>query len=90
MAQSTCEIIWIQQLLTKMGVSVSLPTKLWYDNQAAIHIASNSIFHEQIKHIEVDHHFVREKIQQQLISTSHVKTRTVGGYLHKSIKWSPN
>ena len=70
MAQATCDIMWIHQLLTEL----SLPAKLWCDNQAAIHIASNPVFHERTKHIEIDCHFVREKIQQGLISTSYVKT----------------
>ena len=44
------------------------------DNQAAIHIASNMVFHERIKHIEIDCHFVCKKIQLGLISTRYVKT----------------
>ena len=74
MAQSTCEFIWIHQLLCEVGINNSLPMKLWCDNQAALHIASNPVFHERTKHIEIDCHFVREKIQQNLISTSHVRT----------------
>ena len=74
MAQSVCEIIWIYQLLTEVGLMASLPTKLWCDNQAALHIASNPVFHERTKHIGIDCHYVREKIQQGLISTGYVKT----------------
>ncbi|GAV63635.1 hypothetical protein CFOL_v3_07153, partial [Cephalotus follicularis] len=74
MAHTTCELMWVKQLLTEMGFVDSSPMQLWCDNQAAIHNASNPVFHERTKHIEVDCHFVREKIQQGLISTCHVKT----------------
>ncbi|KAJ9180876.1 hypothetical protein P3X46_009068, partial [Hevea brasiliensis] len=74
MAQSVCEVMWILQLLDETGFKTSLPAKLWCDNQAALHIASNPVFHERTKHIEIDYHFIREKIQQQIISTGHIKT----------------
>ncbi|XP_057991650.1 uncharacterized mitochondrial protein AtMg00810-like [Hevea brasiliensis] len=74
MAQSVCEVMWILQLLDETGFKTSLPAKLWCDNQAALHIASNPVFHERTKHIEIDCHFIREKIQQQIISTGHIKT----------------
>ena len=73
MTQSVCEIMWLHQLLMEVGIKTVVPTKLWCDNQAALHIASNLVFHERTKYIEIDCHFVREKIQLGLISTRYVK-----------------
>ena len=75
MAQSVCEIMWIHQLLLEVGIKTSIPPKFWCDNQAAMHIAFHPIFHERAKHIEINCHFVHEKIQLGLISTGYVRTR---------------
>ncbi|KAK2980702.1 hypothetical protein RJ640_001274 [Escallonia rubra] len=86
MAQSTCEVMWICHLLEEISLKPPLPAKLWCDNQAARHIASNPVYHERTKRIEVDCHFIREKIQENLISTSYVKTgEQLGDILTKSL-----
>ncbi|KAK4386004.1 Retrovirus-related Pol polyprotein from transposon RE1 [Sesamum angolense] len=69
MAHTTSEILWLKNLLKKLGFMYDDPVPMHCDNQAAIHIASNPISHERTKHIEVDCHFVREAVMSQEICT---------------------
>ena len=75
MTQFVCEIMWLHQLLMEVNIETPVSIKLWCDNQVALYIVSNPVFHERIKHIEIDCHFVREKIQFNLISIGYIKTR---------------
>ena len=86
MAQSVQEIVWIHQLMKEVGLATSLPAKLWCDNKAALHIASNSVFHERTKHIEIDCHFIRDKIKENFIFTGHVRSSDqLGDLLTKAL-----
>ncbi|KAJ9685079.1 hypothetical protein PVL29_017204 [Vitis rotundifolia] len=74
MALATCELIWLKHLLRKLRFGKDEQMKLICDNQAALHIASNPVFHERTKHIEVDCHFIREKIASGCVATSFVNS----------------
>jgi hypothetical protein len=74
MASTASELIWIKQLLGKLGIKHHVPMKIFCDNQVARHNASNPVLHERTKHIEVDCHFVWGKIQSKEIETPYVKS----------------
>ncbi|XP_039163013.1 uncharacterized mitochondrial protein AtMg00810-like [Eucalyptus grandis] len=74
MAKTTCEIVWIRGLLGDLGIQVKGSTKLYCDNESALKLAANPIMHERTKHIEVDCHFTREKIQEGIIETRGIGT----------------
>ncbi|KAL1206309.1 Retrovirus-related Pol polyprotein from transposon TNT 1-94 [Cardamine amara subsp. amara] len=67
MKKLTNELVWLKALLKDLGIESTSPITMHCDNQAAIHIATNSVFHERTKHIEVDCHKVREKIIEGVI-----------------------
>ena len=75
MAATTCELVWLRQLLMDFGVTISSPALLLCDNQAAVHIASNPIFHERTKHIEIDCHFVRDKVTDGFVKLMPIRSQ---------------
>ncbi|RVX02576.1 Retrovirus-related Pol polyprotein from transposon TNT 1-94 [Vitis vinifera] len=74
MVLATYELIWLRHLLRELRFGKDEQMKLICDNQTALHIASNLVFHERTKHIEVDCHFIREKIASGCVATSFVNS----------------
>jgi histone deacetylase 1/2 len=75
LADGTVEVIWLQYLLTDLQVSsVSAPT-IWCDNLGATYLSANPIFHARTKHVEVDYHFVRDRVAKKEIQICFVPSR---------------
>lgn len=75
LATTTCEVLWLHILLQDLHVSITGPTPIYCDNKAAIDIAANHVYHAQTKHIEIDCHFVREKVQAGVIQPLKVSSK---------------
>lgn len=91
LASITTEIMWLKYLLADLHVFVIKVVPVFCDNQAAVDIANNPVHHARTKHIELDCHFIREKVQAgiispQKISTKHqladIFTKGLGGVAH--------
>jgi len=74
MASAACELVWLKQLLRELQFGDVTQMILVYDNQVALHISSNPVFHERTKHIEIDCNFIWEKIMSGDIKTEFVNS----------------
>lgn len=72
MASTVAEIVWLVGLFQELGTSISLPVSLYSDSTSAIQIAAKPVFHERTKHIDIDCHFIREKVQDGLLVTTYI------------------
>jgi hypothetical protein len=75
LSSATCELQWIMYLLKDLNVTCAKLPALYCDSQSAIHIASNPVFHERTKHLEIDCHFVREKVQKGVLKLMPISTQ---------------
>ena len=69
LASVTSEVIWILKVLKDLNLEKFLPVPLHCDSNSAIKVAANPVFHERTKHLEIDLHFVREKILKGVVKT---------------------
>nr|GEU38995.1 putative ribonuclease H-like domain-containing protein [Tanacetum cinerariifolium] len=73
-AASCCgQVLWIQNQLLDYVYNF-MNTKIYIDNNSAICIVKNHVYHSKTKHIEIRHHFIRDCFEKKLISVDHIHT----------------
>ena len=68
------DILWYKQLLSEFRIEIESPIKIMSDNQGAIKLTKNSIFHKRTKHIDVRFHFIRDHQEKGEIKISYIPT----------------
>jgi histone deacetylase 1/2 len=74
LANATAEVMWIHALLKELKIPHPPAARLWCDNMGATYLSANLVFHAKTKHIEVNYHFVRERVAQKLLDIKFIPT----------------
>nr|CAD1840715.1 unnamed protein product [Ananas comosus var. bracteatus] len=69
-----CELLWLKNLLKELGFGQNEAMKLHCDNTSAIEIAHNPVQHDRTKHVEIDRHFIKEKLEAGIITFPFVRS----------------
>ncbi|KAK2977646.1 hypothetical protein RJ640_012483 [Escallonia rubra] len=75
LASTTAELTWLSFVLRDIGVPQPRPSLLFCDNLAALYMTVNPMFHCHTKHVEIDYHYVREKVALGSIITRFVTSK---------------
>lgn len=76
MSEVVKEIIYLRRLLNHMKMSsmVKSATTVFCDNQSAIKLTKNSVYHGRSKHIDIRYHFVREACENGTVKIDYLQT----------------
>ncbi|KAM0029928.1 putative RNA-directed DNA polymerase [Helianthus debilis subsp. tardiflorus] len=74
-ARGLAEVLWIRKLLTEIGFPQLEASTIMCDNEAAIQISENPGQHDRTKHVEVDRHFIKEKLEAGILELSSVRSK---------------
>lgn len=75
MVNGICELLWIKRVLEDLKKHIKLPMKLFCDSKAAISISQKPVQHDRTKHVEIDRHFIKEKLEAGVICIPFVTSK---------------
>lgn len=73
-ANTTCKILWLQSLLKELGIFLDKPPTLLCNNLGATYLSVNSILHSRTKHVELNYHFARDRVDAKTLQVSFIPT----------------
>lgn len=72
MGSGICEESWWQKVLSDLHQNYEVPLKLFCDNKAVISIVNNTVQHDRTKHVEIDRHFIEERLDNDIICIPYI------------------
>lgn len=75
MANTACEVLWLQSLLKDLGIFLTDSPTLWCDNLRATYLSVNLVLHARTKHVELDYHFVRDQAAAKTLKVSFISSK---------------
>jgi hypothetical protein len=75
LANATAKIIWVEVVLDELGAKLKQKPCLWCDNLGATYLSAHLVFHACMKHIEIDFHFVRERVAANILAIRFISSK---------------
>jgi len=75
MCQAAKEAVWLTGLLEDLGLDLRSPLIVYGDNQGALALTQNPVFHPRSKHIAIQYHFTRELVQTGQLVVKYTPTK---------------
>ena len=73
-AEVVKDIAWLHTMLQELQIDHEVPIKVFSDNQGAIKLVHNPVFHRRTKHIDIRHHYIRDEQENGLIQLDYIRT----------------
>ena len=74
MSSGIDKVLWIQGILHELQIPCEEPIRLFCDNRSAISIALDPVYHDRIKHVNIDRFYIKEKLDAKILETSYVSS----------------
>ncbi|XP_019157590.1 PREDICTED: uncharacterized protein LOC109154206 [Ipomoea nil] len=75
LANFAAKVTWVVSLLRELGLHTGQPSNLWCDNLGATYLCAKPVFHARTKHVEIDYHFIRDKVATGEFLVNFVSTK---------------
>ena len=71
-ALGICESLWLKRLLEELRMKIQGLISTYCDNKATISVSHNPVHHDRMKHVKIDRHFIKEKVDEGTLSIRYI------------------